>query len=48
MPTNKETVVKLTREQYSALLDLALEMATELEQMIDDMSAWLEANAKPL
>lgn len=37
-----------TRAEYSALLDEALRMGEELEQMIDDMGAWLKANAKPL
>lgn len=37
-----------TREEYSALLDEALRMAEQLEQMVDDMGAWLKANAKPL
>jgi hypothetical protein len=37
-----------TRQEYSALLDEAVRMAEELEQMVDNMSAWLKANAKPL
>jgi hypothetical protein len=46
--TNKENEMKLTREQYSTLLDIALEMAHELERMVDEMHDWLEANVQPL
>jgi hypothetical protein len=35
-----------TKEEYSALLDEALRMAEDLEEMIDQISDHLERNAK--
>jgi hypothetical protein len=42
------TVSRLTRPQYSALLDIALRMANELEGMVDRMSEHLARHARPL
>ena len=39
---------KMTREEYSALLDEAVKMAEELLKKVDDMGEWLEQNAKPV
>jgi hypothetical protein len=39
-PTNKA--------ELSALLDEALRVAEDLEESIDNIGKWLEANAKPL
>lgn len=36
------------KEELTALLEEALRMAEDLEEMVDNMGKWLEANAKPL
>lgn len=57
MPTNKEIIVNsniyafvkpTNKAELTALLEEAVRMAEDLERMVDDMSAWLAANATPL